>query len=108
MASDQDLMDAFGEGLSDPAEKLLFADAVLGHELQLWAKSQVGRYVIGRAKIEVIEFLEWSLSDDATPDKFEQRRAKALAARTLLQWTLEQVQAGSAAEHSLEQIAGEA
>ena len=103
----QRLIDGYGAQIVDPQERVLFADAVLGHEAQLWLKSPMGRFIAGRAKEELDDFVVWAMSADATAEEFPQRRARALAARTLLAWTTEQIEAGVAAEYRLAQNEGE-
>lgn len=84
-------------------EALAYAEAKLGIELEAFASSTVGRYVVGRAREEIEEFLTWSLSEEATPAQFMERRAKALAARTLVGWLAEQVKDGLTATQQLNQ-----
>lgn len=80
---------------------LQYAEAKLGVQIEDWAASPVGRFVVGSAKQEISAFMDWALSQDARAEEFEQRRAKALAARTLVQWFSEQVLAGLSAEKQL-------
>ncbi len=87
--------------ITDERELVQFAEAKLGVELEDFLASPVGRYVIGRARHEIEDFNDWALSDQAMPEQFQQRRANALAARTLISWLSEQVAAGLAAEAQL-------
>jgi hypothetical protein len=103
VASDLDPIQAFGDTITDASERLAFADAIVGVEVEKWAQSTQGRYVIGRAAIEVREFIDWALSQDADPTEFVQRRAKALAARTLVTWLTEQILSGRTSEQQLQE-----
>lgn len=84
-------------------EVLAYAEARLGIELEEFLASPIGRFVAGRAQQEVGEFIDWAMSDEATPEQFMERRAKALAARTLIGWLSEQIVTGLSATQQLTQ-----
>lgn len=80
---------------------LRYAEAKLGVQIEDFVASPVGRYVIGAARQEISDFIDWALSEDCIEEEFKQRRAKALAARTLVGWFAERVASGLSAEQSL-------
>lgn len=86
----------------DDAQRVLLADIQVGMELEDWISSNAGRYIVGCARDEVRDFLNWALSGDASAEKFMQMRAKALAARTLIQWTAEQIISGRNSQRQLQ------
>lgn len=86
---------------TEERQVLQYAEAKLGLEIEDFLATNVGRFIVGRARQDIEEFTDWSLSEDADPSEFAKRRAKALAARTLVGWLSEQVAAGLAAEQQL-------
>lgn len=85
----------------EEGQLLRYAEAKLGVQIEEFVASPIGRFVIGSARQEIGEFIDWALSDDCNAEEFKQRRAKALAARTLVGWFAEQVASGLSAEQSL-------
>lgn len=84
-------------------ELIAYAEARLGIELEDFVASPIGRFVVGRAQQDIGDFIDWALSDDAAanPHLFVERRAKALAARTLVGWLSEQIASGLTATQQL-------
>ena len=102
MASElPDALKGFDTASLDISERQMLADAQIGIELEHWMKTPEGAYIVGRAREEMALFLDWCLSDDADPTKFAHQRMKALAAKQVVEWTLDQIRVGQAAEAQL-------
>lgn len=98
------VIEEYQSSLKEPIDKFLFADALLSAELERWLGSSVGRYLVGRAAEEVKDFVSWSLSAEAAQadiKEFQTQRSRAVAAQTLVQWAVEQINAGRMSERRL-------
>lgn len=84
------------------SERLMLARVAVGMNIETFLATDTGRFIVGRMQQEVTDFVQWALSDEASAETFEKARAKALAARTAVEWMLDQVTDGRAAVHELD------
>lgn len=94
----------------DERERLYFERARLGIEVHDFLRSDTGRYLHGRAKLEIEEAQAEAL--DCNPDSFFGRRKlkkiqrKADCARAFIRYCAEAINDGVMAEQELEQYRG--
>ena len=90
------------------AERIYFAEAIVGEETRQFLVSQTGRYLHGCAKQEFdrcrAEMFDF---DPYTPEgkkRYQQLKADAWAAQHFMQWCSEAIQRGDNAATMLESI----
>jgi len=92
-----------------PQEVEAFAMVQMGVEAEQFARSSLGRYVIGRAKLEERQAIEkLATLDPSNVNAIRQTQSDLLRARSFPQWILELVQDGEEAERQLRNIETEA
>ena len=107
MSEDKDLS---GIEFIDEGERMHFAHAKLGHDVRMFLRSSVGRYLHGRAKLEVIEARDAIL--DCNPDSFFGRRKikkiqrQAANGRSFIRWCTDAISEGDFSEQELENYRG--
>lgn len=69
----------------------LFAEAKLGADVERFLNSDIGRYLVGRAKAEVQEATSMFLNSnvDRSHEEILRAKRKALAAQTVVTWLTE-------------------
>ena len=109
-------MEGSGHGGFNPnqlteQQQMQFAEATLGEECKNFIQSNVGRYIQGRAKMELEECKSGLLNlERLDPDfdvRYEQLRQKAGCALLFTQWMIEAITDGEAAYQQLQQQDGE-
>ncbi len=94
----------------DEGERLHFAHAHLGNNVRTFLASQVGRYLHGRAKLELEEARDAIL--DCNPNSFLGRRKinkiqrQAESAKLFIRWCTDAITEGNFAEQELESYRG--
>ena len=89
----------------NPDEKVLYADARIGMQVETFMRSEVGRYLIGRAEIQEKEAIEELIELDSWQWlKVRKARNKIAMARSLRDWLADAVQAGIAAGANLQSM----
>lgn len=93
------------EGFGSETERFLFAAAHVGIEMDEFRRSNVGRYLIGRAQDQVEAFSAFAL-EIPEPDNTEYKRLhmKAAAAQMLMTFIGEAIADGKHAEESLAEM----
>jgi hypothetical protein len=86
------------------SEETLFAEAILGKEAEDFLKSELGRYLIGRAE----EIQQEALELLSTTHPWRRRRIQQLQnevwrARSFQEWLAEMIMAGRQAEQVLDE-----
>lgn len=91
-------------GFDSEEDRILFAEAHLGIELERFLRSNVGQYFKGRCGGVVQEFNSWVLSV-ADPDskEFRKRHLEARAAQLAMRFISEAVVNGEHAQKALEE-----
>lgn len=89
----------------DEKERLLFAEAQLGHQVLDFLQSPTGRYLHGRAKAEFeqaqVEALEIDPDSWLGRRKLRKLRARAEFARHFLKWCVEAINDGEIATQEI-------
>lgn len=107
MSNDNDLA---GIEFVDEGERMHFAHARLGQDVRLFLTSQTGRYLHGRAKLELDEARDAIL--EANPHSFFGRRKiqkiqrQAESAKLFIRWCTDAITEGEFAEQELENYRG--
>jgi hypothetical protein len=102
--------DLSGIEFIDTKERLYFERARLGFQVLDFLRSPVGRYLHGRAKLDLDECKQDAL--DCNPDSFFGRRKlkkiqrKADAAKSFIRYCTDAITDGQHAEQELEQYRG--
>ena len=89
----------------DEAEQAFFHEARLGIEVTSFVNSEVGRFLHGRAKLDVDEardaILELDPYDAEDRKEISKLRLKAASGHAFLRWCVEAINNGRAAEQQL-------
>jgi len=89
-------------------DKVLYADARIGMQVETFLRSEVGRYLIGRAEIQEKEAIEELIDLDSWQWlKVRKARNKIVVARSLRDWLADAVQSGIAAGANLQAMEDE-
>ncbi len=101
-------VDYSGIDFVNDAERTYFEEARLGISFMTFLRSDVGRFMHGRAKLDLEEtktdILVLSSSDPAFLAEFERLQQKAWCAEHFMQWCSEAIVNGKNAEQQLEVI----
>ena len=88
-------------------KELLIAEARLGLQTREFLKSEVGRYLIGRAnKAKEESFEAWSVTDPNDAETIRELQFRARLPSLVITWLEEAINQAKHAESSLQEIIG--
>jgi len=86
------------------AEELRFAEAKLGVDAEKFLSTTLGKYLVGRAELELQE--AHKELESCKPEELQEIQNKAWRASSLINWLAEAVHNGRHAEYELKQNEG--